>query len=429
MKESRNISSNILYLFFDKVYGTIITLLFLSILTSYLGPELFGIWSYILSFASIAVPLSTVGTNYTIVKKFSLNQNPADVAKQAFLLRLLSSIATTLLLLLAFIAISKTASQKEKITLMFFLAAMILNNLNLSVLYNEYKIKNGKTVLAKNIGLTIGTSIKILLIYNNASIPEIAAVTILESLIFFLFGYYLTDLNISISFSTGVIADSRKLLIESFPLFLSSLIAVIYFKIDIIFLRYYAELTDVGYYASASRVSEMLYAAPVAICTVFFPVILKEINKNQLIFQSRNIFYSLIFFVCFTFSFLIYFNSEFIVEKLYGNQYLPAVEILQIHGFSILLIGFLISGNKELIAKGMYSLVYFKDVFGLISNIVLNIILIPKYAGFGAAISTLISYFLASIFSNLFFVETRKILFVMLKSPVIIFKNNVIKNA
>jgi PST family polysaccharide transporter len=121
MKEPQNISRNIIYLFFDKVYGAIISLLFLSILTSYLGPELFGVWSYILSFASIAVPLSTAGTNYTIVKKFSLNQNPAEVANQAFLLRLLASITTTIILILAFIVITpKTATQEEIITLIFF---------------------------------------------------------------------------------------------------------------------------------------------------------------------------------------------------------------------------------------------------------------------------------------------------------------------
>jgi O-antigen/teichoic acid export membrane protein len=121
---------------------------------------------------------------------------------------------------------------------------MILNNINLTVLYNESKIKNEKTVLAKNIGLTIGIGIKIFLIYNNASISEIAAVTIIESLIFFLVGYYLTDLKILASFSPRVIADSRKLLKESFPLFLSSVIVIIYLKIDIILLRHFTVLGE-----------------------------------------------------------------------------------------------------------------------------------------------------------------------------------------
>jgi PST family polysaccharide transporter len=429
MKELRNISSNILYLFFDKVYGAIISLLFLSILTSYLGPELFGVWSYILSFASIAVPLSTAGTNYTIVKKFSLNQNPADLAKQAFLLRLLASIITTIILALAFVVTTSKPESQELITLIFFLVGMILNNINLTVLYNESKIKNEKTVLAKNIGLTIGIGIKIFLIYNNASISEIAAVTIIESLIFFLVGYYLTDLKILASFSPRVIADSRKLLKESFPLFLSSVIVIIYLKIDIILLRHFTVLGEVGYYAAAARISEMLYAAPVALSTVFFPIVMREINQKEETKINRIRFYAIVFYLCLFLSISCSLFSPHIIKIIYGSAFYEASQIFSLHCISIMFIGFLTSSSKELIAKNKYKLIFYRDLSGLFSNLVLNIILIPAYGALGAAVSTLISYFIASVLSNLFFSETKQVLILMLKSPLIIFKINDIKNS
>ncbi|MDB2394180.1 flippase [Flavobacteriaceae bacterium] len=423
MKEPQNISRNIIYLFFDKVYGAIISLLFLSILTSYLGPELFGVWSYILSFASIAVPLSTAGTNYTIVKKFSLNQNPAEVANQAFLLRLLASITTTIILILAFIVITpKTATQEEIITLTFFLAAMILNNINLSVLYNEYKIKNEKNVLAKNIGLTIGTGIKILLIYNNASISEIAVVTILESLIFFLVGYYLTDLHIVANFSKKVFSDSRKLLSESLPLLFSSVVVIIYLKVDIILLRHFAGIEEVGYYAAAARISEMLYAAPVAISTVFFPVIMKEINFNKETKRNRIRFYAIVFYLCLFLSISCSLLSPQIIQVIYGSSFYDASQILSLHSASIIFIGFLTSSSKELIAKNKYKLIFYRDLAGLFSNLLLNFILIPNYGALGAAVSTLISYFFASVLANLFYKEAKQVLVLMLKSPLIILK-------
>lgn len=423
MKEPQNISRNIIYLFFDKVYGAIISLLFLSILTSYLGPELFGVWSYILSFASIAVPLSTAGTNYTIVKKFSLNQNPAEVANQAFLLRLLASITTTIILILAFIVITpKTATQEEIITLTFFLAAMILNNINLSVLYNEYKIKNEKNVLAKNIGLTIGTGIKILLIYNNASISEIAVVTILESLIFFLVGYYLTDLHIVANFSKKVFSDSRKLLSESLPLLFSSVVVIIYLKVDIILLRHFVGIEEVGYYAAAARISEMLYAAPVAISTVFFPVIMKEINFNKETKRNRIRFYAIVFYLCLFLSISCSLLSPQIIQVIYGSSFYDASQILSLHCVSIIFIGFLTSSSKELIAKNKYKLIFYRDLAGLFSNLLLNFILIPNYGALGAAVSTLISYFFASVLANLFYKEAKQVLVLMLKSPLIILK-------
>lgn len=429
MKELRNISSNILYLFFDKVYGAIISLFFLSVLTNYLGPELFGVWSYILSFASIAVPLSTAGTNYTIVKKFSLNQNPADVAKQAFLLRMMASIITTIILTIAFFVTTTKQQTQELTVLIFFLVAMTLNNINLTILYNESKIKNEKTVLAKNIGLTIGIGIKIFLIYNNASISEIAAITIIESLIFFLFGYYLTDLNISVSFSSGVIADSRKLLLESFPLFLSSVIVVVYLKIDIILLRHFTTLGEVGYYAAAARISEMLYAAPVALSTVFFPIIMREIKHNEEKKTNRIRFYATVFYLCLFLCVSCSLFSPYIIKVVYGSAFYEAAQIFSLHCISIVFIGFLTSSSKELIAKDKYKFIFYRDISGLISNLILNIILIPAYGALGAAVSTLISYFIASVLSNLFFSETKKVLILMLKSPLIIFRTNDIKNA
>lgn len=415
-------------MFFDKVYGAIITLLFLSMLTSYLGPELFGVWSYILSFASIAVPLSTVGTNYTIVKKFSLNKNSADVAKQAFLLRLLASIITAIILTLVFFVTTSKPENQERLILMFFLMAMILNNINLTVLYNESKIKNEKTVLAKNIGLTVGIGIKIFLIYNNASISDIAAVTIIESLIFFLLGYYLTNLKIVASFSSKAIADSRKLLKESFPLFLSSVIVVIYLKIDIILLRHFSTLGEVGYYAAAARISEMLYAAPVALSTVFFPIIMREINHNEETKMNRIRFYASAFYLCLFLSVSCSLFSPYIINVVYGSAFYEAAQILSLHCISIIFIGFLTSSSKELIAKDKYNFIFYRDITGLFSNLILNIILIPAYGALGAAVSTLISYFIASVISNLFFSETKKVLILMLKSPLIIFKSNDIKN-
>lgn len=429
MTNLNNISANVLYLFFDKVYGAAISLLFLSILTGYLGPELFGVWSYILSFASIAIPLSTVGTNYTTVKKFSSNKDSTEVAKQAFLVRFLASLVTTGVLLTIFVLIaSSTSKNEEKIALIFFLLAIMINNINISILYNENRLKNGKTVLAKNIGLTIGIAIKVLLINNNASISQIAAVTILESFIFFVLGYYLSDLKAVASFSFKVISGSRKLLKESLPLFLSSIVVIVYLKIDIIILRHFTGLEEVGYYAAAARISEMLYAAPVALSTVFFPIIMKEVHNNNKVKTNRIRFYAIVFYLCLLLSLSCSLLSPFIIQTIYGDSFYETSRLFSLHCLSIIFIGFLTSSSKELIAKNKYNLIFYRDLAGLSSNLLLNIILIPKHGALGAAASTLISYFIASVLSNLFYSETKQVLLLMLKSPLIILKNDDIKN-
>lgn len=420
---TNKISANILYLFFDKAYGAAASIFFLVLLSRYLGPEMFGIWSYVLSFASIAAPLSTAGTNFTIVKRFSLHLKDREVAGQAFLARLLASVVTSLVIYSLFLNLGDSLPEKEeRIMLVFFLLAITVNNLNLITLYNENKLKNGKTVIARNIGLTVGTAIKAYLIYNNATISQIAAATILESIIFLTVGHYLTELSIAVKVSLKALRQSVELVKESLPLFFSSIVVIIYLKADIILLKTLVNPEVAGYYAAAARISEMLYAVPVAISTVFFPLILKEISKDPKNTSIRVRFYAIVFYVCLIISLTSFFFSKEIINIIYGPEFKPTADLFSIHCLSVLLIGFLTSSSKELIARNKYKLIFYRDVAGLLVNLTLNIIFIPRYGAQAAALTTVISYSIAAVFSNLFFFQTKQVLKLMLKAPMIIIK-------
>jgi PST family polysaccharide transporter len=206
-------------------------------------------------------------------------------------------------------------------------------------------------------------------------------------------------------------------------------IVIIYLKIDIILLRHFTVLGEVGYYAAAARISEMLYAAPVALSTVFFPIVMREINQKEETKINRIRFYAIVFYLCLFLSISCSLFSPHIIKIIYGSAFYEASQIFSLHCISIMFIGFLTSSSKELIAKNKYKLIFYRDLSGLFSNLVLNIILIPAYGALGAAVSTLISYFIASVLSNLFFSETKQVLILMLKSPLIIFKINDIKNS
>jgi O-antigen/teichoic acid export membrane protein len=58
------------------------------------------------------------------------------------------------------------------------------------------------------------------------------------------------------------------------------------------------------------------------------------------------------------------------------------------------------------------------QVGGALTNLVLNLILIPDFGAIGAAYATLFSYFTASIVSLLFFNHTRSLFLTLCKSIV-----------
>ena len=58
---------------------------------------------------------------------------------------------------------------------------------------------------------------------------------------------------------------------------------------------------------------------------------------------------------------------------------------------------------------------FFRTFIGMVINVILNFVLIPKYGIIGAAYATLISYSLA-VFSIILFPKTGKQFFMMMKS-------------
>ena len=86
-----------------------------------------------------------------------------------------------------------------------------------------------------------------------------------------------------------------------------------------------------------------------------------------------------------------------------------------------------VASSQYLIAENYTTISFYRTLIGAIVNVILNIILIPKYGINGAASATLISYFVAT-FSMGFIAKTKKQVVLMLKSfllPIKIFKERV----
>jgi O-antigen/teichoic acid export membrane protein len=101
-------------------------------------------------------------------------------------------------------------------------------------------------------------------------------------------------------------------------------------------------------------------------------------------------------------SIIIITSSSSLIEIIFGEKYLPSIEVLQIHSLTIIpvFIGslshlWLVNENKGLV-------VIWQTLCGVLSNIILNYYLIPIYGSIGAAISTTFSYFISAIFCNIF---------------------------
>lgn len=153
---------------------------------------------------------------------------------------------------------------------------------------------------------------------------------------------------------------------------------------------------DVGYYNAAVKIRTVLLSIITSIGTVLLPRVsyyYEQGLKDEFRRVCKKALY-LIFLmsVPLTFYFVMYAREGifFLSGRAYENSIIP----MQIIMPTILLVGITnVTGIQILIPQGRENIVLYSEIAGAITDLVLNMILIPKYASSGAALGTLAAEF------------------------------------
>jgi O-antigen/teichoic acid export membrane protein len=191
---------------------------------------------------------------------------------------------------------------------------------------------------------------------------------------------------------------ARTLLTSSFFIVLSSAASYLLLKIDQIMVKAYLGELSVGLYAAAVKLSEIWYFIPGIICASLFPAIINAKKSNHSMYTAR-LKKLLVFLI--TIAILIAlpitFGSFWIVSILYGSEYFASVPLLQIYIWSGVGL-FLMTGiNRYLMVENRLQTIFYYNLLAVLTNIILNMILIPRIGPTGAAWSTLVSYLISPV--------------------------------
>lgn len=163
--------------------------------------------------------------------------------------------------------------------------------------------------------------------------------------------------------------------------------------VDIFLVSFIAGDRYLGLYVVASSIARLLWFFVDAAGTIIFPKLVQTSNAAN----SQNIIYKLS-----TFSFLIsicglivfYFIGEYLISLTFGNEYsegFMTIIILMIASPGMIFYKLI---NRYLASKNEWIKSYIAIGISLIVNVVLNLYLIKEYNIIGAAIASLISYWL-----------------------------------
>jgi len=197
----------------------------------------------------------------------------------------------------------------------------------------------------------------------------------------------------------------------------------IYMKIDQVMLGNMTSSVVVGNYATAVKFSEIWYFFPVAICSSCFPAIIQaKKHSSQKYYLKLQQLYDLMVGIALLIAIPVTFCAKPLLIYLLGAEYADAGTILAWHIWAGIFVFLGVARSKWLMIENLTIFNFATTGLGALTNIGLNLWLIPHYQGIGAAIATITSYAIAAYFSCIFYPPMWKTGRMLTKSLLIIFR-------
>lgn len=210
--------------------------------------------------------------------------------------------------------------------------------------------------------------------------------------------------------------------------FAMSCATTIYTNLDTVMLGFMASDIDVGYYNAAVKIKTILVSIVTSLGVVLLPRASYYIEHNMLN-EFYNITKKAIEFVFLIATPMTVYFIIFAQEGIFflsGTAYSGSIIPMQIIMPTLLFIGLTnVMGIQMLIPLGKEKIVLYSEIAGVIVDVILNAILIPKMSSSGAAIGTLAAEFVVWIvqfftLKNIVIESYRKISYKNLTKAIVI---------
>ena len=394
----QNVISNTGWLFFDNVLRMGVGLFVGVWLARYLGPDQYGQLSYAMAFAMLFSSVAALGLDSIAVRNIVRDPSAKDeILGTTFFLRLIGGVVTFGITMAA-IFFLRPADPLMRWMVGIIAAGAIFQAFDTIDFWFISQVRSKFTVITKNVAFLLLSIVKVILIVVKAPLIAFAWAGLAEIAIGstgLMVAYRVNGLYLKAWRASLVLA--KKLLKDSWPLIFSGVVTMIYMRIDQVMLGEMVGNEEVGVYSAAVRLAEAWYFIPLAIYSSVFPSIVEAKALSDELFYARlQKLYNMMALLAYAVALPITFMASWLVELLFGHAYSRAGAMLSVLIWAGMFTNLGVARSTFLTAMN-WTKVHFMTVFsGCIINIVLNLLLIPRYGGMGAVIASLIAYWFAA---------------------------------
>lgn len=409
----KKVFRNLLWAVTGKVITLLGSLLMGIFVARYLGPEQYGLMSYVTSYVALFQVLASFGLDNIEIREEAKCQGTGEYGRTpskeanailgtAFGLKLIFAAITMVLVITTAWIFEADTFTKWMITL--YSLSMITQTFNVvrnyftSIVRNEYIVK---TEISRTI---IGAAIKVVLLLLHTPLVWFIAATLFDTVL--IAGGYLLSYRKKIASPSLWTFDhqtAKYLIKESFPLLLSGAAVVIYQRIDQVMIGNMIDKEAVGYFSTAAAFVSVLMFLPITIGQTYMPIIsrLWETDKKEYHRQNQQ-FMNITVWSTILCSIAVSLLSYPLIRYTFGVQYLPSVPILQVLSFKAVSIAISEVAGRMIIVEGLQKWAIIRNTTGCIVCILLNYLLLPRFGVIAAAWIAIASNLVAGYFSDLF---------------------------
>jgi len=413
----QRIIGNMSWLMLDRIVRMGLGLVVGVWVARYLGPNEFGDLNFAISFVALFGAVVPLGLEGIVIRELLHNvDDTSEILGTTFTLRTAGALIGAVLCLVM-VRLTQAHDRQALILVSILSLTLIFQVFDTIDLFFQSQVRSKITVWAKNSAFVIFAIVRVVLIKRGASVWTFAAANSGE--------IALGAIGLIIGYEVGGgeltrwrVSSSRALTLlkQGWPVMFSGMAVMVYMRIDTVMLKAMQGDFAVGLYAAATKISEVWYFIPVAIVSSVSPAIMK-VKHDVALFESRmRKLFSAVAITAYVIGSVVAFSSHFVIHLLYSSAYSGAAPVLAVHIWASVFVFLGVAQSPWDLSKDLMSLSLYRTLCGAVLNIVMNLYLIPKYSAMGAAIATVVSYAIASVFANAFSAKTRPVFYMQMRS-------------
>ncbi len=408
--------ANTSWLISEKILGLGLTFIGTVLVARYLGPDSFGSLAYAFSLAALLGAAGHMGLHGLAIRDIiKLPHLRAETLGTTMALKLMGAVVGYGALM-AYAVMFEGPGTQEFGLIVVAGFVLLFQPFNVIDFWFEAHLQARYTAIARVAASAGATALKVSLIVAGAGMVYFAVAQALQPAIAAVLLLLLYFAKASLRPSQWRFRRSRAfdLLRQGWVIYLGSIFAVIYLKVDQVMLRWLTDTAEVGRYAIAAQLSEVWYFVPTAIVASFFPRLISLRQQDEARFYRRlQQLFDVLFITGLTVAIIVTAAAPWLVALLFGPDYASSASILVVHIWAALFVFMRSAFSKWILIENALFFSMFTQGLGAVTNVVLNYLLIPELGGTGAAYATLISYATASFLSLHFNRRTRPVFWQM----------------